>query len=253
MTHVATRTYPSRVRRRRWPWVLLGVLVLLLVALIVVDRVAVSVADDKVATAVASSAAQYEVDPASTSVDIRGFPFLTQAAGGSFDRVDVTLRNVKAAEFRFARLHAQLTDVTVPRSVLTGQREAHDIVAGGVTASGDMDPAQLSSALNQPDLKLAAADGAIQATGTVTLRGVTVRIDAKLQPYLNGSRVALRVLTLRIDGREPSVLLRGAAESYLANGVAMPKLPFDAKLTDVTMSEGTVQLKGEARDVTLVK
>src|SRR4051794_10285933 len=104
-------------RRRRWPWVLLTIFAVVSITFVVIDRLTAGVAEDKVRTAVADSSSQYDVDPGAVGVDIHGFPFLTQALGGSFGRVDVTMSNVKVEEFTIRRLKAELNDVKVPRSV----------------------------------------------------------------------------------------------------------------------------------------
>jgi len=233
--------------------VLLGIVVVLAVILTVVDRVANSVAEDRVATAIADSTVDYEATAGSTAVEIRGFPFLTQAATGSFGQVDVTTQNVKLRGFMLNELTAEVFDVEVPRSVLTGREAAHDVTAGRVEVAGRLDPQRLGSALNLPDLDLRVEDGRLRASGPVTLRGVTTEIDATLRPYLSDGRIAVEILELSGDAGQVSPLVRAAAADYLARGVALPDLPLGAKLTEVTIADGSVVLVGDARDVTLVE
>ncbi len=240
-------------RRRKWPWVLVGLIVVLAVVLTVIDRVAVSVAEDKVATAITESASEYETTADSTEVDIRGFPFLTQAAAGSFGRVDVTMRNVMVRDFALIELTAELSDVEAPRSVLTGREAAHNVIAGRVEAAARLDPQRLGAALNLPDLDVRAGDGRLRASGSLTVRGVATNIDATLRPYVSGDRIAVEILELSGDTRELSPLAREAVESYLTRGVALPDLSLGAKVTDVTVTDGAVILVGTARDVTLVR
>src|SRR6266487_4063862 len=81
-------TRPRRTRRRRWPLVLTVVFALLLVALVIADRVAVSAADAAVEKRLAEQApfdASNKPD-----VSIRGFPFLTQALSGKYDDIEVS-------------------------------------------------------------------------------------------------------------------------------------------------------------------
>lgn len=252
MTQPAAPVPSSTPRRRRWPWVVLGVVVVLAVVLVVVDRVAASVAEDKVATTVSESLVEYETTAGSTSVRIRGFPFLTQAASGSFDQVDVTLNEVMVRGFALDELTAKLTDVDVPRSALTGG-DAGDIVAGRVEAAGRLDPGQLGSALNLPDLDLRADGDRLRATGTLTLRGVAIDVDASLRPYVADGRIAAEIVELSTSAGELSALARTAVEGYVAAGVAVPELPLGAQLTDVMVADGAVVLIGDARDVALTR
>src|SRR5262249_56766518 len=66
---------PERPRRRKWPWILLGSVLVLLVLLVVLDRVAVAYADNKAAEQMKSQGF-----PTKPDVSIEGFPFLTQVA-----------------------------------------------------------------------------------------------------------------------------------------------------------------------------
>src|SRR6266571_6251800 len=93
---------------------LLIALVIILVALVAADRIAVHIAQRKVASRVA--AAYSLASP--PAVTIRGFPFLTQLVAGNYQQVDVSvasvvrsgvhLRNLRA---RFDRVHAPLREL----------------------------------------------------------------------------------------------------------------------------------------------
>ncbi|HEX3732694.1 MAG TPA: DUF2993 domain-containing protein [Mycobacteriales bacterium] len=251
MTDRAPAPYAGPTRRRRWPWVLLTIVVVFAIAFVVTDRLTVGVADDKVATAVADASSQYDVGSGAVDVDIHGFPFLTQALRGSFGRVDVTMRNVKVEEFTIRRLKAKLHDVDVPRSVITSG-EAHNVTAARVNVTGEVDPRELSSALNVSGLKFGPAANGIRVTGPVALAGLAGDVDAVLRPRLNGNRLSFEVQSLAIDGATPSGRVSKLVETYLAGGVLLPKLPFDVQITDVSAKDGMVQVMGSGRGVTLV-
>lgn len=80
--------------KRRWVKVLVIVAVILAGLFVVVDRIAVHYAEKE---AVAFAEEKYGYGSGSTNgfteVSIHGFPFLTQAAGLSFDHVSLTAGN----------------------------------------------------------------------------------------------------------------------------------------------------------------
>jgi hypothetical protein len=78
-------TYGKR-RRRRWPWITLIVIVLLLVG---IDRGANAYAENQMASQFQSNLGL----SGKPSVNIEGFPFLTQVAAHKFNTVDITASN----------------------------------------------------------------------------------------------------------------------------------------------------------------
>src|SRR6266480_3369678 len=107
-------TRPRRARRRRWPWVLAVVFVLLLVALVIADRVAVSAADAAVEKRLAEQApfgASNKPD-----VSIRGFPFLTQALSGKYDDIEVSGDSLRLEQVSGVDFDAHMHGVHVPLS-----------------------------------------------------------------------------------------------------------------------------------------
>ncbi|MCS0600576.1 DUF2993 domain-containing protein [Streptomyces sp. LP11] len=94
--------------------ILLIIAVILGALFVVVDRVAVHVAEGKAADKVKAS----ENLATTPDVDIKGFPFLTQVAGGSLDDVEVGIKDYQAATgkagqtIRVDDLKAHMKDVT---------------------------------------------------------------------------------------------------------------------------------------------
>ena len=97
---------PERPRhRRRWPWIVLASVIVLLVLLVVLDRVAVAYAENQ-----AAQQMQSQGFPAKPDVTIKGFPFLTQVAARRIKDVHITASNVPAGPVKFS-LTADATDV----------------------------------------------------------------------------------------------------------------------------------------------
>src|SRR5215472_3971765 len=80
-----------RRRRRRWPWVVLGIVLVLVALFVVLDRVAVAYAENQAAQQMTSQGF-----PTKPDVTIKGFPFLTQVAAKHINDVHVTASNVPA-------------------------------------------------------------------------------------------------------------------------------------------------------------
>jgi LmeA-like phospholipid-binding len=79
-----------RRRRRRWPIVLLVVVILILAILGIGDQVAKSVAQNRIAQQIQTSA-QLSAKP---SVSIQGWPFLTQVAAHDLKEIDISADNI---------------------------------------------------------------------------------------------------------------------------------------------------------------
>jgi LmeA-like phospholipid-binding len=94
-----------RRRRRRWPWVVLGIVLVLVALFVVLDRVAVAYAENQ-----AAQQMQSQGFPTKPDVTIKGFPFLTQVAAKRINDVHITASNVPAGPVKFS-FTADATDV----------------------------------------------------------------------------------------------------------------------------------------------
>ena len=95
----------------RGPVIALFSLVVLVVVLLVADRVGKAIAENDFATQAQKSG--LGVRP---SVDITGFPFLTQLAARDFRQVDFSARNVPAGPLQISSINATATGVRVNSS-----------------------------------------------------------------------------------------------------------------------------------------
>jgi len=94
-----------RHRRRRWPWVVLGVVIVLAALFVVLDRVAVAYAENQ-----AAKQMQSQGFPVKPDVTIKGFPFLTQVAARQLNDVHISASDVPAGPVKFS-FTADATDV----------------------------------------------------------------------------------------------------------------------------------------------
>jgi hypothetical protein len=99
---------PRRRRRgRRIGTTLLVLLVLVVAAAVIGDRVAKSYAQDRIAQQVQTQAAL----AAKPSVNIEGFPFLTQLASHNLRKVDISARDVREGKISISSVNATASGI----------------------------------------------------------------------------------------------------------------------------------------------
>ena len=159
-------------KRHRGLKILAIVVVILLVLAVVIDRVAVKLAENEVAGQIKS--AGFPVKP---SVSIAGFPFLTQVAAKNFHQIDISASNVPEGKLEIASVKATMHGVHVNSSfngATVDQTNGTALItfAGLSTASGLGDGLKLSNAGNN-ELKATLSLGPIStdALAQVTRTG----------------------------------------------------------------------------------
>lgn len=130
-----------------------GLIVLFVLAVLFVaaDRLALKLAEDEAAERIKN--AKGVSSTADTSVDIKGFPFLTQVFAKEFDQIDADLSGIRAeaggGSLTVSRVDAQLNDVRI----------------GGNYDSAVASRASGSALVSYEDLTKAAPDGVRVAWG----------------------------------------------------------------------------------------
>lgn len=142
---------------RRWVKVLTVIVVVLAGLFVAADRIAVHEADDFIANKAQARYGFAGTTGSYTTVDIHGFPFLTQAASREFDDMTLTAGNLTAhgsnasgGELTIAKAQFDLHDVQIASSYRSAE-------SGHVTGTVTIGWPQLSQALTH------------QAGGTVTV------------------------------------------------------------------------------------
>jgi hypothetical protein len=224
----------------------LAVIAALLLGLaVLVDRVAVGVAEDRVGTELASKA-DLQGTP---EVDITGFPFLTQAIGGSYDDVRISLTAEQLGQPAGTRADVVLHGVQVPlSSVLSGsvQEVPVDRIDGTATLSYALLSAQLGSGT-----QLEREGDRLRITRTVEILGRQLRLTAAGRVTLEGSDLVVDVREATGAGvAVPGFLLDRAAD-LLDLRYSVPELPFGLELTGVRPGADGVDIRVEATGTVL--
>ncbi|MGN6605436.1 MAG: LmeA family phospholipid-binding protein [Jatrophihabitans sp.] len=227
------------------------VVVGLLALLVVVDRVGVGIAEDRAAQTLKSSQGL-----ASTpSVDITGFPFLTQVAGKEFDEIDVTAHQVP--------LGSNGVTITADTLHVTMQQVGFDygfkqVTVGHGTGTAVLTYRQLTSVLDQAlpgvTLSYGGATDKVRASATVpgsfpVIGGRTVGLT--LDPKLAGDAVNFGVsaVTGLPSGIAGFLLdqITSRLGDLVGKRIPLDEIPFQLRVADVSaQADGiAVRLTGD--------
>jgi hypothetical protein len=206
---------------------LVVMLVVLVGLAVAADRVAVHVADSQVASQVKQQG-KLAGEP---TVDITGFPFLTQAVSGTYQDVRISMTAEQlgqpagtAAQVSLHGVHLPLSDV-LSRSV---SRIPVDRVDGTATLSY----ALLSAQIGHGTTLTYAGDGLRLAT-TAQILGQSVPLTAVAKLRLDGDTLVVDAEEASAAGlKVPSALVSRAGQA-LDLHYRVPALPFGLKLTGV--------------------
>ncbi|GAB3220154.1 hypothetical protein GCM10027447_04200 [Glycomyces halotolerans] len=234
---------------------LLITLVIVAAVLALGDRVANAVAERRIATEVAETAADHGAySDQRPDVTVHGWPFVTQAWSGDFEQIDISLREVGANGLTFPTLDLVANDVEADwREFIDGEGR---VTAATVDASGTIALEALSNLVDDfVDFEVSVESGG------------TVRIDAVAEAF--GQEVAitgtgqielvdgaLRIDTERFEPAE-GVLPEGGQElldqytQQFNTTFDLPELPYGIELTEIHFTENSMEVTGSARDVVL--
>lgn len=168
---------------------LLVVLVAALVLLVVVDRVAVAAADHVLAGRIQ----QDQNLDSRPSVSIRGFPFLTQAIGGRYDDVRLTLHDVHRGGVPVRALSVRLHGVHVPLGAVLSQH-LRRVPIDRAEAQILLTYADVNSFIGTRHLTVSQGSGGeIQVSGSATVLGRTVTASGSGRLDVHGTDLVVTV------------------------------------------------------------
>ena len=165
------------------------VVLVILGLLVVADRVAVATAEHVVAGRIQTDQGLSE----RPDVTIHGFPFLTQALAGRYDRVTLHVQGLRDRTVPVQKLTVDLHGVHVPLGAVTSghlSRVPVDRAAATILLSYD----DVNSYLSGHHLSVSEGeDGQVKVTGSVTLAGHTVSASASGRVDVRGNDLAVSV------------------------------------------------------------
>lgn len=228
----AQHQYGSR-RRRRFPLKTVIAIVVLLLLLVGADRIAVAVAEGKVASKIQSSMSL----SGKPSVDIEGFPFLTQLLiARDLHTIVITGHNLTNGKLDFASLNATASNVHInsgfQSATVDSFRGSVTVTLSSVASAGDI-PSGITLTPDGPNLvkasvKVLGFDAT--ATARVTVQGTD----------------HIRVQVIDAAGIPTSALGNAADFSVPVSG-----LPSGVSLTGVNVTSTGVQVSFSGTNTTL--
>ncbi|MFC9429967.1 DUF2993 domain-containing protein [Streptomyces sp. NPDC056987] len=226
------------------------------------DRVAVSFAEDQVASRIRSSAGLGS-DP---EVSINGFPFLTQVVNTSLDDVRIGLDGVSASAdghaVRVTEVKAELKDVKFDSSFSTA-------TAASATGSARISYADLSGSAPQGATvgyagAERAAKGQVKLSGPMgeVLDGAGITVPGPFKGLLDGKTLTAYSTVSLVDGDTVRLKAASLPELYVPGAedrmrevvdydLKIDGLPSTIKLDKVTATEAGLDFSGTGTDVSL--
>ncbi|MBL1074091.1 DUF2993 domain-containing protein [Nocardia sp. 2] len=220
-------------------------IVVLAIAFVVGDRVAVSMAQDEIGRRIAAG---YNLaqDPA---VDIRGFPFLTQAIDGTYRDVTITVGAWTDRTISVRDLEVDLTDVSAPLSDVLGGN-ASNLVAGTATATALVPYDVVRGYAPEGTESLANGPDGLRVTGTFSVQGIPVPVPATVvvtvAPVPDGIQVT--PVSVQSIAGGPTISLALLSDS-LTFTVPLQELPLGARLTAITPADSGLSVTAVAENV----
>ncbi|HUN33420.1 MAG TPA: LmeA family phospholipid-binding protein [Trebonia sp.] len=237
----------GRRRRRRRP-VIMSVLavVVILILLVIGDRVAKAVAENDIANQIKSGDSQ--INP---SVNIPGFPFLTQVIAHDINEIDISASNVPAGPITITSVNAVAKGVHINGSFNGGKVDS--VTATVFVGFGSVSSALSSQGQGIAGLTLASAGpdkikatvsfagvAAITETGTVTMKGNQVTISFPAGGGGSGGGIA---------GAISSAL--GSGDSLPDLSFTIPKLPAGLQVASLNVTSQGIMVNAVAHNTTL--
>jgi hypothetical protein len=219
------------------------ILVAVLVLLVGADRIGVYVAERTVADTVQSSQHLRQ----RPSVDIAGFPFLTQLLDRDLDEVTITVRDLPLGDaanaIRVSWIRAVMDDVKINFSV----RRA---VVGRGTATALITYAELSRYLGVT-VRYAGA-GKVRAAESVTVAGRRFDLGVTATPQLVDGALAFGGRATESGSGVPVSVLARVADRLGAR-IDLSRIPFGLDLQSLSADGVGITVRLAGRNITLQK
>jgi hypothetical protein len=206
-------------------------------------------------------------------VTIHGFPFLTQAAEGSYRRVEIRAQDVPTEYVEKTTIEATLRDVRIPPSDLL-DGSVRTVPMRQLDARVRIDATDLGRFLQIPDLQVSTppADrsdgtggsggsgettaGAVVLTGTVPVGPVDAAVSVTAELVLDGDGVSIVASDLYFgpEGEADFTIpdfLKPAVLGLFTKKIDAQQLPFGILPSTVYAEGGQIVIEGSAQDVTI--
>lgn len=221
-------------------------LVVLLGLLVVADRAGAAYAARVVAEEV-QRAAGLDARP---DVDVGGFPFLTQAVAGRYERIDVRATDVPADDLVIAVLEASLDGVRAPLSDVLSQSLA-EVPVDRVTARALLSYDVLAERYGTEGLVIEPDGDRLRITGELSIADQTLSAVATSRVEVQDGELLLSADEVGLQDETSDSDSLSALSEALELRLPVEGLPYDLAVTAAEVRPDGVALDAEADDVVL--
>ena len=227
--------------------IVLLVVLLLFVAVVLIDRVVVGVAEQR--------ASDYLATPLGgpTSVRIRGTPFLSQAVRGRYRRIEITSGGLRMGDISGIEFVARLHNAYLPLRVLVSGGES-ELACEYVESELVIPYPELARLARVPGLAFSYQRERLMASAALPVPGISqlARVSGEAVLTVAGDgAVWLRVRGVAVAGIVvPSIALSQLLPS-LTVPMPLPPLPYGLRLERLTPTPAGLAVFGAARAIAL--
>jgi hypothetical protein len=227
---------------------ILIVIAVIIGVLIAADRITEAIAGNVVAKQVQRS--QHLVSK--PSVSFGGFPFLTQAIGGRYSRIDVTIKGLHPDGQRIAQVNAHLHGVRIPLGdALSGN--VQQIPVDSVTATGRLDYADLTRTIEGVKLTVSPApNNEVKVSGELSEFGVDIPASALCSVIAQGNQITVSVRSVDVAGISLNPGLTATVADTFGFTRHLP-LPFGLHLTGVQSKSNGLEIGAAGSGLVLTR
>jgi LmeA-like phospholipid-binding len=215
----------------------LGILVVLLV---IIDRIALVLAEDQISSRIASA---YDL-PTDPGVSIAGFPFLTQVVSGDYGQINVTASQVQADGATLHDLNVRLTDVHATISQVLGSGTS-TVTAGQASGSALVNFATVDQRLPH-GLRVTSAGKNLMVSGKVSYRGIRVPVSGSVGLKVSDAGITVTPKNVSVAGGLNVPLGDLTGLKFL---VPLGNLPLHLHLTSVQVTPAGLRISAAAQNV----
>jgi LmeA-like phospholipid-binding len=253
-------------RGRRWLIALVVVVIVLAGLFVVADRVAVNVAENRIADQAVTAMRERDItSDRKPSVNIGGFPFLTQVLAGKYQKVTISVDHPRNGTVTLDHLTITANDVHAPLDTIrTGQGQVTaDSVAGTATMGWDVvrslidtTPLRQVPGLDISKLSVTVKDNKVNMSAPIAFAGISLTLQTSGTLTVDKGEVRLQIEDLRAVS--PNGGTSAIAPSFLNQyrdrlnvKIAIPTLPYSLVVNKVQTSNSGVLVTATAANVVL--
>ncbi|GIJ48637.1 hypothetical protein Val02_55230 [Virgisporangium aliadipatigenens] len=243
---------------------LLVLLVLLLGLVAIADRVAVGIAEDRIAeqaeTTIKNEGGTVEGRP---DVSIGGFPFLTQVLGGNYDEITIKANKPQTNGVKLENMTVVANDVEAATSDLMNGRgpvTAHRVTGNAFmtweTVKSLVQLSGLPVPIDLSKLTITVVDNRIDLKLPIDIQGYKAVLTAKGTISIADGKVLLALSDVATEGGQLTGVAKtvfDANKDKLKATIRTPQMPYKLVINNVTSSAQGVTVTATATDVALVQ